>query len=578
MAEGQALSSRTDALDVIVELLGALDGEKGVASGREFYDRLCEACCRVASMERAGLLLYDDARQLVVPVGSHGLEPGLFAEVYGTLEETPIAQVALSEDRVVEVTGDLERWVPERYARLGGVETLTCVPVSAGGRWLGVIFSDRSGTRFELTDEERHAMWTLGKTAALAASVRIATSQQGRARLLQARIDLARELHERVVQRLFGVSLVLGSEHALSDEARQRCASETHAALADLRDALSRPLAPPSLDTGATLRGELARLGRHYKDLPLELDWDDGRGGTRGRGAAGPVGPRRGAPQRAQARAADLGAGARGTRGRHVRARGSQRRRRVRLARQRDRHGPASGRVRGAPARRARGVRTRGTGLARAARGAGGGGFTGVSPERNLKVLVVDDHDVVHWGFRLLLTEQPWVERCLTASSVEEALEMTRRYEPHVALVDLFLGEESGAELCEAIRRESPTTRVLLISGAGWISPQAAKAAGAAGFVSKDWPAHDVAMAVRMVGKGMTVFAPRAEQPSTPLSEREREVLTHMAGGATNKEIAERLFLSPHTVKEHTSALYRKLGVRNRAEAVQRAERLGLTA
>jgi signal transduction histidine kinase len=275
MADGQALSPRTDALDVIVELLGAMDGAHG-PSGRDFYDRLCEACCRVAAMERAGLLLYDDARQLVVPVGSHGLEPGLFAEVYGTLEETPIAQLALSEDRVVEVTGDLERWVPGRYARLGGVETLTCAPVSAGGRWLGVIFADRHGTRFELTDDERHAMWTLGKTAALAASVRIATSQQGRARLLQARIDLARELHERVVQRLFGVSLVLGSEHALSDEARQRCASEMHAALADLREALSRPLAPPSLDTGATLRGELARLGRHYKDLPLELHWEEG--------------------------------------------------------------------------------------------------------------------------------------------------------------------------------------------------------------------------------------------------------------------------------------------------------------
>jgi two-component system response regulator DesR len=85
-------------------------------------------------------------------------------------------------------------------------------------------------------------------------------------------------------------------------------------------------------------------------------------------------------------------------------------------------------------------------------------------------------------------------------------------------------------------------------------------------------------MAVRMVGKGMTVFAPRSEQPAAPLSEREREVLTLMASGATNKEIAERLFLSPHTVKEHTSALYRKLKVRNRAEAVRRAERLGLTA
>ena len=197
---------------------------------------------------------------------------------------------------------------------------------------------------------------------------------------------------------------------------------------------------------------------------------------------------------------------------------------------------------------------------------------------RRLRVLVVDDHDVVHWGFRLLLTEQPWVERCLTARDSEEALDLTKRYEPHVALVDLFVGEESGAELCESIRRESPSTRVLLISGAGWISPQAAKAAGASGFVSKDWSADDVAMAVRMVGKGMTVFAPRQEQPATPLSDREREVLTLMASGATNKEIASSLYLSPHTVKEHTSALYRKLGVRNRAEAVQRAERLGLSA
>jgi DNA-binding NarL/FixJ family response regulator len=200
-----------------------------------------------------------------------------------------------------------------------------------------------------------------------------------------------------------------------------------------------------------------------------------------------------------------------------------------------------------------------------------------MSEGRRLRVLVVDDHDVVHWGFRLLLSQQSWVERCLSARGFEEALELTRRYEPHVALVDLFLGEESGAELCEAIRRDSPMTRVLLISGAGWISPQAAKAAGASGFVSKDWSADDVAAAVRMVGKGMTVFAPRHEQPSAPLTDREREVLSLMASGATNKEIAGSLYLSPHTVKEHTSSLYRKLGARNRAEAVQRAERLGLT-
>ena len=270
----EALSPRTNALDVIVELLGALDGSG--QTGHDFYNRLCEACCRLGAMERAGILLYDDARQLVVVAGGHGVDADLLSGLYGTLEETPIAQVALSEDRVVEVTGDLGRWVPERYARISGLETLCCVPVSAAGRWLGVIFADRGGTRFELTDAERHDLWTLGKTAALAASVRIATSQQGRARLLQARIDLARELHERVVQRLFGVSMVLGSDHALSEEARRRCADEMHAALADLREALSRPLAPPTLDTGATLRGELARLGRHYKDLPLELHWEEG--------------------------------------------------------------------------------------------------------------------------------------------------------------------------------------------------------------------------------------------------------------------------------------------------------------
>jgi signal transduction histidine kinase len=269
-----AIPARTDALDVIVELLTELDQEPG--SGPGFYDRLCAALCRVTDMKRASLLLYDEARQLVVPVGSHGIEPGILEDIYGTLEETPIAQVALSEDRVVEVHGELQRWVPERYARIGGVDTITCTPVSAGGRWLGVVFADRGGGHFTLAEDERHAMWTLGKTAALAASVRIATNQQGRARLLQARIDLAREIHERVVQRLFGVSLVLGSEGELSEEVRRRCAEEMQAALTDLRDALARPLAPPTLDTGATLREELARLGRHYKELPLVLEWEPG--------------------------------------------------------------------------------------------------------------------------------------------------------------------------------------------------------------------------------------------------------------------------------------------------------------
>jgi DNA-binding NarL/FixJ family response regulator len=200
----------------------------------------------------------------------------------------------------------------------------------------------------------------------------------------------------------------------------------------------------------------------------------------------------------------------------------------------------------------------------------------GAVGSRRIRVLVIDDHDVVQWGFRLLLTEQSWVERCLTARTAAEGLELAARYEPHVALVDLFLEDGSGVELCAALRERSPRTRVLLISGAGRISPSAARAAGASGFVSKDRDAEDVAKAVRLVGMGGTVFTPTTEQPTRPLSDREREVLRLIAGGATNREIAERLYLSRHTVKEHTSALYRKLEVRNRAEAVQRAERLGL--
>src|SRR5438309_4067032 len=97
-----------------------------------------------------------------------------------------------------------------------------------------------------------------------------------------------------------------------------------------------------------------------------------------------------------------------------------------------------------------------------------GDGVTASLPPRledkRLRVLVVDDHDVVHWGFRVLLGEQPWVERCVAARTGAEALDLARRLQPHVALVDLFLAGESGADVCESIRGASPGTRVLLLS------------------------------------------------------------------------------------------------------------------
>jgi DNA-binding NarL/FixJ family response regulator len=196
--------------------------------------------------------------------------------------------------------------------------------------------------------------------------------------------------------------------------------------------------------------------------------------------------------------------------------------------------------------------------------------------DRQLAVLVVDDHEVVHLGFRLSLSREPWVRRCLGARTSEEAVLLARRYEPHVALVDLTLGGESGADACERILQASPTTRVLLMSGAGRIATGAARSVGASGFVPKGWPARDLMKAVRAVALGQTLFMPAPESSATSLSTREREVLHDLADGATNREIAARMHLSHHTVKEHISSLYKKLGVHNRTGAVHRARRLGL--
>jgi DNA-binding NarL/FixJ family response regulator len=201
-----------------------------------------------------------------------------------------------------------------------------------------------------------------------------------------------------------------------------------------------------------------------------------------------------------------------------------------------------------------------------------------VSGVRRLRILVVDDHEVVNWGFRVLLTRQPWVERCVTATSQEQALAYTRRYEPHVALVDLFLDDDSGVDVARAIREVSATTRVLLVSGARTAPAKAVRAAGAAGYVSKSWSPDEMAAAVRLVGLGLNLAltVPEVESPpATRLSGRERDVLELIATGKRNADIASELCLSVYTVKQHASAAYQKLGVRNRVEAVRRAERLG---
>jgi two-component system response regulator DesR len=201
------------------------------------------------------------------------------------------------------------------------------------------------------------------------------------------------------------------------------------------------------------------------------------------------------------------------------------------------------------------------------------------SAGRRFRVLVVDDHDVVHWGLRIMLERLPWIERSYSAHDGSEAISCVTRHQIDLALVDLFVGNESGADICQRLRVARPEIRVLLISGVGQISPGAAAACGASGFVSKDSRGSDIIRAVGQVAMGRAVFeddGKKAARTTPVLSQRERQVLKLVAAGSTNREIAAHLHISPHTVKEYASTLYRKLDVRSRLEAVKRAERLGL--
>lgn len=271
-----APSPRAGTVEVLVGLLAEL--EEATESG-VFYDRVCQAVVTLTSMKRAVLLLHDETYRSVIPVGSCGVDTERFKRVGGTLDETPIAQIALEEDRVVEVgvnggDGDLAEHLPARYAELPESSYLTCTPISAARRWLGVIFADREGEDQPLDDGESETMMTLGRLAALTASVEHSTEQRESERRLAERVELTRDLHENAIQRLFGVTLALGSEEELSTTERQRCQEELRSVVADLRRALTRPLEAPERSTKACLGELLERLTERRPELRVE--WADG--------------------------------------------------------------------------------------------------------------------------------------------------------------------------------------------------------------------------------------------------------------------------------------------------------------
>jgi signal transduction histidine kinase len=257
------------ALELFVEVLS--QSEAG-ATVDGFYDHLCEAVCRLAHMRRAIIFRYDSADRRVRAAGAHGMDIEAFAGAHVTVESAPIAAQAIREDRVVEVVGDLAGQVPEEFAAVVSEPArLVCAPMAAADRAFGVILADRLMHEPPLEDSDRRLLWTLGKAAALASVARIVSTQFEKASQLEQRIDLAREIHEGVIQRLFGVSMALDGEGELPAPARHRCAEETQAALTELRAALQRPLGRAPRATRTTLVAEVARLALAHPHLGLSL-------------------------------------------------------------------------------------------------------------------------------------------------------------------------------------------------------------------------------------------------------------------------------------------------------------------
>jgi signal transduction histidine kinase len=268
-ARVSASAVHVEALEVMSDLmLGVGEGSPPDA----FFSSLCDAICRLTSMRRAVLFRYDSARRRVRAVGAHGIELERLAELFVTVDSVPVARRALAEDRVLEVEGTDDFDVPDFVHELLEGVRIVCTPMAAAGRFVGVVLSEREPDVPEMGEHERHLLWTLGKAIAMASVAREVTAYDEHSKQLKQRIDLAREIHEGVVQRLFGVSLALSREELLDAEAQERCALEVQTALGDLRTALQRPLGHSSRPTAVTFAEELERVRGLHPDFDIVLD------------------------------------------------------------------------------------------------------------------------------------------------------------------------------------------------------------------------------------------------------------------------------------------------------------------
>ncbi len=214
----------------------------------------------------------------------------------------------------------------------------------------------------------------------------------------------------------------------------------------------------------------------------------------------------------------------------------------------------------------------------------------------DVRVLVVEDHPVLRGVLRLTCEHTPGLGLAGDVGTGEEALEAYRRTHPDLVVLDLSLpGEVQGLDVARAIRAEDRQTKILVLTAR--TDEQAifeAIRVGADGYLEKTAGVQHIADALRRVGAGERVFSPEQERIAlgelgrlaarsreaaevrASLTDRELEILELVSRGMSVKQVAKRLGLSARTIESHIAKLYRKLGVRNRVQAVSRAASLGL--
>lgn len=202
-----------------------------------------------------------------------------------------------------------------------------------------------------------------------------------------------------------------------------------------------------------------------------------------------------------------------------------------------------------------------------------------------IRVMLVDDHQMVRKGLALFLQAFEDLELVGEAGSGSDSIQLCSEIQPDVVLMDLAMPGMDGVEATRAIRKDFPQTQVIALTSftEGDLVKNALEA-GAIAYLLKDVSAEELARAIQAAHTGRATLSPDATQalvqgsnqprvPGQDLTEREREVLVLLVEGLTNTQIAEKLTVSPSTVKSHVSSILSKLGVATRTEAVTLAFR-----